>query len=332
MHLRHRLRSLVLLAPLGCSFDAFGLGEATGGPTAGAESGSTSGAEPASTDPSTSGAGSSTSGMGGSGATASEGVAEEDASGGPPSSSYAPAICGDGVVDRGELCDDGEDNGPARPCTPECAVNVCGDGHVLDPNKNCDDGNHVDDDLCRNDCTLAATCGNKKIDDGETCDDGNHVDTDTCIACKKAACGDGFVQANVESCDDGSESAACNADCSLAQCGDSKLNVSAGELCDLGPKNGVYASGCADDCGSAGAYCGDGVVDLPDEKCDPKQPIDFATCAANCQSMQCADGRGNCDDDFATGCEIDLEADHDHCGQCDKDCGIWSCKGGSCGI
>jgi cysteine-rich repeat protein len=45
-------------------------------------------------------------------------------------------------------------------------------------------------------------CGNGITDAGEDCDDGNTIDTDACVACKAAACGDGFVRAGVEVCGD----------------------------------------------------------------------------------------------------------------------------------
>jgi cysteine-rich repeat protein len=45
-------------------------------------------------------------------------------------------------------------------------------------------------------------CGNGITDPGEDCDDGNAISTDACIACKAAACGDGFVEAGVELCGD----------------------------------------------------------------------------------------------------------------------------------
>jgi cysteine-rich repeat protein len=38
----------------------------------------------------------------------------------------------------------------------------------------------------------------------EECDDGNTLSTDSCLnTCKKASCGDSFVQTDVETCDDG---------------------------------------------------------------------------------------------------------------------------------
>ena len=53
---------------------------------------------------------------------------------------------------------------------------VCGDGQV-DPGEFCDDGNDINDDDCRNDCTA---CGDGVINGGEECDDGNMIDDDDC--------------------------------------------------------------------------------------------------------------------------------------------------------
>lgn len=82
-------------------------------------------------------------------------------------------------------------------------TNTCGDGK-LDPGEQCDDGNDVDTDKCRNNCTPGSTnCGNGVVDAGEDCDDGNKVAEDDCTnVCTKPACGDGIVQMG-EDCDDG---------------------------------------------------------------------------------------------------------------------------------
>ncbi|HEY0134991.1 MAG TPA: hypothetical protein VGB85_12945, partial [Nannocystis sp.] len=37
-------------------------------------------------------------------------------------------MCGDGMIDPGETCDDGPANGPGQPCNAMCAANACGDG------------------------------------------------------------------------------------------------------------------------------------------------------------------------------------------------------------
>ncbi|MSP92426.1 MAG: DUF4215 domain-containing protein [Myxococcales bacterium] len=54
--------------------------------------------------------------------------------------------------------------------------------------------------------TFLALCGNGVLNVGEECDDSNLTKTDACTdVCKKAKCGDGIVQAGVETCDDGNE-------------------------------------------------------------------------------------------------------------------------------
>ena len=57
----------------------------------------------------------------------------------------------------------------------------CGDGKV-DPGEGCDDGNGVNGDGCEANCTKtpAPKCGDGKVDPGEGCDDGNGVNGDGC--------------------------------------------------------------------------------------------------------------------------------------------------------
>lgn len=58
-------------------------------------------------------------------------------------------------------------------------------------------------------------------------------------------CGDDFIN-NLEICDDGRETARCNADCTLCRCGDGVVNVSAGEVCESA--GDIDAGGCLPDC------------------------------------------------------------------------------------
>lgn len=95
--------------------------------------------------------------------------------------------CGNGVVDAGEGCDDGnavDGDGCSKACTP--TIGGCGNG-VLDAGEACDDGNSVDGDGCSKDCTPSlGGCGDGVVDDGEDCDDGNSVGGDGCEAnCKE---------------------------------------------------------------------------------------------------------------------------------------------------
>jgi cysteine-rich repeat protein len=68
---------------------------------------------------------------------------------------------------------------------------ACGDGAV-DPGETCDDGNAVDGDGCDTSCTPTA-CGNGVVTAGEDCDDGNVANGDACPAtCRtvETDCGD----------------------------------------------------------------------------------------------------------------------------------------------
>lgn len=81
--------------------------------------------------------------------------------------------CGNGVIDAGEACDDG-DLSDDDACTAACQDAVCGDGLVWTGMEECDGG-----PACDADCTWS-TCGDGKLDPGEQCDDGNEVTLDGC--------------------------------------------------------------------------------------------------------------------------------------------------------
>ncbi|MEE2789796.1 MAG: DUF4215 domain-containing protein, partial [Myxococcota bacterium] len=73
-------------------------------------------------------------------------------------------------------------------------VNVCGNG-LAEQGEECDDGNADETDECTNACRIAS-CGDGIIQSAEMCDDGNRVNTDACTnQCQSAACGDGIIQA-----------------------------------------------------------------------------------------------------------------------------------------
>jgi cysteine-rich repeat protein len=159
--------------------------------------------------------------------------------------------CGDGNVDAGEECDDGNliDN---DGCGNDCKLPVCGDG-VTEDMEECDDGNLIDNDGCGNDCKLPV-CGDGVTEDMEECDDGNRIDNDGCgNDCKLPVCGDGVTE-GMEECDDGNliDNDGCGNDCKLPVCGD---GVKEGmEQCDDG--NLVNGDGCSSACQTELRYDG----------------------------------------------------------------------------
>jgi cysteine-rich repeat protein len=102
-----------------------------------------------------------------------------------------PPVCGDGNLDAGEQCDDGNNvNGDG--CSAECCIEpppppppYCGDGNV-DSGEQCDDGNNVNGDGCSAECCIEPPpppppcCGNGIVESGEDCDDGNTTSGDGC--------------------------------------------------------------------------------------------------------------------------------------------------------
>ena len=165
---------------------------------------------------------------------------------------YADPNSGSNVIDP---CSDNLDNdgdGLWDVDDPDCAeVSICGDGTV-DSGEQCDDGNTVNTDTCRNDCTLPY-CPDGIIDPEEQCDDGNNIPGDgcesDCTLTPDPVCGDGIVNGN-EECDNGVNNGnGCESDCTLTPppaapvCGDGIVNGD--EECDNGVNNG---NGCESDC------------------------------------------------------------------------------------
>lgn len=62
------------------------------------------------------------------------------------------AVCGDGIVDPSEVCDD-ENDDPRDGCTNECLAPACGDG-IASAGEACDDADDDDADSCTNACGL----------------------------------------------------------------------------------------------------------------------------------------------------------------------------------
>ncbi|HVV85713.1 MAG TPA: DUF4215 domain-containing protein, partial [Kofleriaceae bacterium] len=209
----------------------------------------------------------------------------------------ARAVCGNGIVEPGEECDDGNSNNH-DDCIIDsgaelfCRRAVCGDTYVHDQGtgtEQCDDGNTDDTDGCV--ACMDARCGDGVVETGvEECDDGTDADTGACPRCMHARCGDGLVEAGVEACDDfdnDDQTDACVRDpmtgrgCTAARCGDGLVHAGV-EQCD--DANTVEDDACSTVCRPP--VCGDGIVQATlGELCDDgaMNGVDpFSGCAVDC--------------------------------------------------
>ncbi len=155
------------------------------------------------------------------------------------------ALCGNGTIDPGEECDDGNTT-DGDGCTADCrmgVVQVCGNG-VTEGTEQCDDANQISSDGCENDCTTTvAVCGNGTREGDELCDDGNQTAGDgcenDCTPTPAGICGDATVDPG-EECDDGNTTSfdGCENDCTettvvFEQCPGATLPPPSGGPCDI---------------------------------------------------------------------------------------------------
>lgn len=199
------------------------------------------------------------------------------------------AVCGNGVLEPGEFCDDGNvldsdgcysdcaNQDPAYDCSvpgQDCVLtSECGNG-VLESLENCDEGEGNQTAGCSADCKVVTTgwscpkpgescvlepvCGDGIRSKGEQCDDGNLDDNDGCSS---------------ECAQDENYFCIPGKDCILVSCGNGVRTP--GEVCDDG--NVAAGDGCSPTCTVEAGYrcstsgcraiCGDGLV-LGEEECD----------------------------------------------------------------
>ncbi|MFZ2681887.1 MAG: IPT/TIG domain-containing protein [Patescibacteria group bacterium] len=170
--------------------------------------------------------------------------------------------CGDGQIDPGEACDDGNTDG-TDSCTDQCTVNVCGDGYVNAGIEQCDEGTGNGDSCdsaygssctacslsCRYEVSSGQFCGDGVRNGGEYCD-GNDMPytwykaatkqtngsctvpnavspTDASYVCKNVGvCNGGGVALNGKTCLN-------SADCGGAACVKPTCSQSCGNTCPL---------------------------------------------------------------------------------------------------
>jgi cysteine-rich repeat protein len=177
----------------------------------------------------------------------------------------------------------------------------CGNG-VVDVGEACDDGNATNGDGCENDCTVTPTvCGDGTVSGAEECDDGNTVGGDGCSpTCfnEPATCG---VPPNT--CDAGEDCMNCPSDCGMCVpvCGNGIIE--SGEDCEGGNLGGATCASlgfpgggtltCSATCvfvttGCSGAaVCGNGTVEGTEE-CDDGNTTSGDGCSSTCM------GEGPC--------------------------------------
>lgn len=250
-------------------------------------------------------------------ADAADDVVESDGSSDVSGDADVSDGCGDGVIQAGEVCDDGNQisgDGCDETCSnieqgydcveegEACVAAACGDGIVAGAEQ-CDDGNGQSGDGCSNRCELepgykcptpgqacaTTTCGDGAVEGSEECDDGNASSGDGCSAVCEVEIG--------FKCPTPGEA------CTETTCGDG--SVEGAEQCDDGNSSG--GDGCDEDCQLEAGYacstpgeacteteCGDGVVEGLEE---------------------CDDGNRQAGDGCDPLCREEL---------------IWDCSGGDC--
>ncbi|HWU86176.1 MAG TPA: hypothetical protein VN253_02830 [Kofleriaceae bacterium] len=256
---------------------------------------------------------------------------------------------------------DEDGNGLADCSDPACAgasacQSVCGNG-VTETGEDCDDGNAITevcaygqsscavcDATCHSVPGATSSCGDSSVDaNHEQCDDGN-ASTEACAygqlscmvcdaTCQSAAgatsyCGDSAVDANHEQCDDGNATTeacaygqlsctVCDATCqsvagTTSYCGDSAVDANheqcddgnaTTEACAYGQLSCTVCNATCQSVAGATSNCGDGSVDAAHEQCDDGNTItevcaygqsSCTVCDATCHAV--AGATSNCGD------------------------------------
>ena len=224
--------------------------------------------------------------------------------------------CGDGIINGGEVCDDGAAlNGQYGKCNLTCTgTTYCGDGVTQSSHEVCDPGSQFfteyaikESESCTSSCVIGKYCGDSVTDsaDGELCDDG--------AGNKPLGVATGYLADCIDA--NGGPGKACKF---AHYCGDGLIDGPGGtgylggwEVCDDGPGGNVGEySKCDPGCVSKAPYCGDGIRQRANcsgytpcsvytgsnEQCDngasnTTAPGTYtATCRPECTYAKCGDG------------------------------------------
>ena len=241
----------------------------------------------------------------------------------------AAMTCGNGMLDPGESCDDGNKVG-GDGCTPLCQIEngwicptvgqpcmrdaICGDGKLTAP-EGCDDGNTTSGDGCSSTCTVETgwrcpvpgkacipICGDGVIEGTENCDDGNTTNGDGCSSTCQTEPG--------ATCPKTASGAPAAGMCTIAVCGNGVVET--GESCDCGNDPTKVPTGCT---GINGLFNGDGTGC---SKTCTKEPVcraAVASCTAGTAgtTQACSTSCGNGNVETGEDCDDGNQVDGDGC-------------------
>ncbi|MCZ6650167.1 MAG: multiheme c-type cytochrome, partial [Acidobacteria bacterium] len=228
-------------------------------------------------------------------------------------------ICTDDSCNEGvDLCDNTFNPGN----DPSCAPLTCGNGQV-EAGEECDDGNNLDGDCCASDCTFEAA--GSVCDDGLFCSVDTTCDgTGTCGGGASRDCADG-VSCTVDTCNETADACAHIPDDTVC---DDGLFCSGPEVCD--PVNDCQAGApvncddgdeCTiDSCNDSGGRC-DNIFDASNapgcfDRCLDDDGDAFSPQGGGCGALDCDDQDATvnpaaseiCDDDRDNDCNGLIDA------------------------